>query len=71
VNFWGGVCSTYSLEAREEGSSVLVKVVDTPIEPGKACILIAQEMTVTATLRAPLGHRVVVDVTSGKTLPRQ
>ncbi|MCX4525508.1 hypothetical protein OG982_07355 [Streptomyces sp. NBC_01551] len=71
VNFWGSVCSTYALEAREQPESVLVKIIDTPNQPGKACIMLAQEMTVTATLREPLGDRKVVDATSGKPLPRQ
>lgn len=71
VNFWGGVCSTYALEAREEAGSVMVKITDTPNEPGRACIMLAQDMTVSTTLQQPLGERKVVDVTSGKPLPRQ
>ncbi|MEU2393633.1 hypothetical protein [Streptomyces sp. NPDC007369] len=71
VNFWGGVCSAYALEAREEAGSVMVRITDTPHEPGRACILIAQEMTVTATLKQPLGDRKVVDATTGKPLPHQ
>ncbi|MFF5702787.1 hypothetical protein ACFY7H_09835 [Streptomyces sp. NPDC012794] len=71
VNFWGGVCSTYTLEAREEAASVIVKITDTPHKPGQACIMLAQEMTLTATLQQPLGDRKVVDATSGKPLPRQ
>ncbi|MEU9718818.1 hypothetical protein [Streptomyces sp. NPDC047976] len=71
VNFWGGVCSTYTLEAREEAASVLVKITDTPNKPDQACIMIAQEMALTATLQQPLGDRKVVDATSGKPLPRQ
>ncbi|MEU9176897.1 hypothetical protein AB0C90_08605 [Streptomyces sp. NPDC048550] len=71
VNFWGGVCSTYALEAREEAGSVMVKITDTPNEPGRSCIMIAQDMTVSTTLQQPLGERKVVDVTSGKPLPRQ
>ncbi|MET9883884.1 hypothetical protein ABZZ20_12200 [Streptomyces sp. NPDC006430] len=71
VNFWGGVCSTYALEAREEAGSVTVRITDTPNEPGRACILLAQEMTVSATLQQPLGERKVIDATTGKPLPRQ
>ncbi|MFD0721572.1 hypothetical protein [Streptomyces globosus] len=71
VNFWGGVCSTYALEAREEAGSVTVRITDTPNDPGRACIMIAQEMSVSATLKQPLGTRAVVDATSGKPLPRQ
>ncbi|MFC9299611.1 hypothetical protein ACFTWH_29645 [Streptomyces sp. NPDC057011] len=71
VNFWGSVCSTYALEAREQPESVLVKITDTPNKPGQACIMLAQEMTVTATLQQPLGDRKVIDATTGKPLPRQ
>ncbi|MFK0253063.1 hypothetical protein [Streptomyces sp. NPDC090445] len=71
VNFWGGVCSTYALEAREEAGSVMVRITDTPNDPARACIMIAQEMTVTATLNQPLGTRKVVDATTGKPLPHQ
>ncbi|MFJ4779217.1 hypothetical protein [Streptomyces sp. NPDC088762] len=71
VNFWGSVCSTYALEAREQPDSVLVRITDTPNKPGQACIMLAQEMSVTATLQQPLGERKVVDATSGKPLPRQ
>ncbi|MFJ9340914.1 hypothetical protein ACIRP0_16690 [Streptomyces sp. NPDC101733] len=71
VDFWGGVCSTYALEAREEGGSVLVKITDTPTKPGQACIMLAQEMTVSATLGRPLAERKVVDATTGKELPRR
>ncbi|MET9610843.1 hypothetical protein ABZZ17_38135 [Streptomyces sp. NPDC006512] len=71
VNFWGGVCSSYAVEAREEGPSVLVKITDTPNKPGQACIMVAQEMAQTVTLKEPLGDRKVVDATTGKPLPRQ
>lgn len=71
VNFWGGVCSTYALEAREEAGSVTVKITDTPTKPGQACIMIAKEMSVSATLQKPLGERKVIDATSGKPLPAQ
>ncbi|MBT2478418.1 hypothetical protein [Streptomyces sp. ISL-94] len=71
VNFWGGACSTYALEAREQPESVLVKITDTPNKPGQACIMIAQEMSLTVTLQQPLGDRKVVDATTGKPLPRQ
>ncbi|MER6256888.1 hypothetical protein ABT224_36650 [Streptomyces sp. NPDC001584] len=71
VNFWGSVCSTYAVEAREEGKSVLVKITDTPNKPGQACIMLAQEMSLTVTLQQPLGDRKVLDATTGKPLPRQ
>ncbi|MFD2120673.1 hypothetical protein ACFSNO_15125 [Streptomyces cirratus] len=59
VNFWGGVCSTYAVEAREEGTDVLVKITDTPNKPGQACIMLAKEMSQTVTLNKPLGDRKV------------
>ncbi|MGW6686796.1 hypothetical protein [Streptomyces sp. NPDC054961] len=71
VNFWGGVCSTYALEAREQPESVMVKITDTPTKPGQNCVMLAQEMTVTARLQQPLGDRKVIDATTGKPLPRQ
>ncbi|MFE2171288.1 hypothetical protein ACFXB3_40420, partial [Streptomyces sp. NPDC059447] len=71
VNFWGSPCSTYALEARESAESVLVKITDTPNQPGQACIMLAQEMSATATLQQPLGSRKVLDATTGKPLPRQ
>ncbi|MER5487716.1 hypothetical protein ABT024_31505 [Streptomyces sp. NPDC002812] len=71
VNFWGGVCSTYALEVREQPESVMVKITDTPNKPGQACIMLAQEMTVTGTLQQPLGDRKVIDATTGKAVPRQ
>ncbi|MFB6812243.1 hypothetical protein [Streptomyces sp. NPDC056387] len=71
VNFWGGVCSTYALEAREEAGSVSVRITDTPNEPGRSCIMLAKDMTVSTTLGKPLGERKVIDATTGKPLPRQ
>ncbi|MEU9148205.1 hypothetical protein [Streptomyces sp. NPDC048349] len=71
VNFWGSVCSSYSASARESADSVLVKITDTPNQPGQACIMLAQEMSVTVTLEKPLGERKVVDAASGKPLPRR
>ncbi|WP_411105933.1 hypothetical protein [Streptomyces sp. cmx-4-9] len=71
VNFWGSPCSTYALEAREQDGSVLVKITDTPNQPGQACIMLAQDMTVTAELRQPLGGRKVLDATTGKPLVRR
>ncbi|WP_326591275.1 hypothetical protein [Streptomyces sp. NBC_01294] len=71
VNFWGSVCSTYAVEAREQAESVMVKITDTPNKPGQACIMLAQEMSLTVTLQQPLGDRKVLDATTGKPLPRQ
>ncbi|WP_374773627.1 hypothetical protein OG756_11875 [Streptomyces sp. NBC_01310] len=71
VNFWGSVCSSYAVEAREQAESVMVKITDTPNKPGQACIMLAQEMSLTVTLQQPLGDRKVLDATTGKPLPRQ
>ncbi|MEV7614662.1 hypothetical protein [Streptomyces sp. NPDC089799] len=70
VHFWGGVCSTYALEVRESTAAVSVRITDTPKEPGRACILIAQEMSLSATLKEPLGGRPVIDATTAKELAR-
>ncbi|MEU4357641.1 hypothetical protein [Streptomyces virginiae] len=71
VNFWGSVCSTYAVEAREQAESVLVKITDTPNKPGQACIMLAEERSLSVTLKEPLGDRKVLDATTGKPLPRQ
>ncbi|MFJ2593201.1 hypothetical protein [Streptomyces erythrochromogenes] len=71
VNFWGSVCSTYAVEAREQAESVMVKITDTPNKPGQACIMLAEEKSQTVTLKEPLGDRKVLDATTGKELPRQ
>ncbi|WP_405809874.1 hypothetical protein OG524_09880 [Streptomyces sp. NBC_01520] len=70
VTFWGGVCSTYAARATEGGTTVRVTVTESKPEPGKACILIAEEVTRTVTLDAPLGDRKVVDAVSGASVPR-
>ncbi|MFD6974814.1 hypothetical protein, partial [Streptomyces sp. NPDC059949] len=57
VHFWGSVCSTYAVEAREQAESVMVKITDTPNKPGQACIMLAEEMSLTVTLQQPLGDR--------------
>ncbi|MFE2145385.1 hypothetical protein ACFXA3_27230 [Streptomyces sp. NPDC059456] len=43
----------------------------TPNEPGRSCIMLAKDMTVSTTLGQPLGERKVIDATTGKPLPRQ
>ncbi|MEV0009560.1 hypothetical protein [Streptomyces sp. NPDC047973] len=70
VTFWGGACSTYTAAATEEGPTVRVTVTESKPEPGKACIMIAKELTRTVTLDAPLDGRKVVDASSGKAVPR-
>lgn len=70
VTFWGGVCSTYKASATEDGTRVRVTVTESRQEPGKACIMIAKELTRTVTLDAPLDGRTVVDADTGRTVPR-
>ncbi|MDF6021580.1 hypothetical protein [Streptomyces sp. JH34] len=70
VTFWGGVCSTYAARASEDGTSVRVTVTESKPDPGKACIMIAKELTRKVTLDAPLGGRKVVDAASGEAVPR-
>ncbi|MFF8292023.1 hypothetical protein ACF068_22725 [Streptomyces sp. NPDC016309] len=71
ARFWGGVCSTYTVKAEQNGSQVKLKVVEKPVEPGRVCILIAKELTGTVTLDQPLGERQVVDAASGERVPRR
>ncbi|MER5550724.1 hypothetical protein ABT001_03395 [Streptomyces sp. NPDC002793] len=70
VTFWGGVCSTYTARATEDGSAVRVTVDESKPDPGKACIMIAEEITRKVTLDAPLDGREVIDAGSGETVPR-
>ncbi|MFD3607546.1 hypothetical protein ACFWXA_05640 [Streptomyces atroolivaceus] len=70
VTFWGGVCSTYAARATEDGGTVRVTVTESKPDPGKACIMIAKELTRTVTLDAPLDGRKVVDAESGERVPR-
>ncbi|MFI6420755.1 hypothetical protein ACIBG6_25535 [Streptomyces sp. NPDC050842] len=71
VTFWGGVCSEYTVTAREDADRVTVRVKETPIDPGRACIAIAVEVTKSVTLDRPLGDRPVVDGASGEAVPRR
>ncbi|OKI96815.1 hypothetical protein AMK18_24485 [Streptomyces sp. CB01249] len=70
VTFWGGVCSTYTASAREDGDTVRVTVEEKKAEPGKVCVMIAKELTRTVTLERPLDGRKVVDEASGSLVPR-
>ncbi|MGW2473587.1 hypothetical protein [Streptomyces sp. NPDC001665] len=69
VTFWGGVCSTYTASAREDGDAVRVTVTEKK-DPGKVCVMIAKELTRTVTLERPLDGRKVVDEASGSVVPR-
>ncbi|MFF9013966.1 hypothetical protein ACF09C_13505 [Streptomyces sp. NPDC014870] len=70
VTFWGGVCSTYTATATESADRVSVRITEKPIDPDRACIAIAVEVTRTVTLERPLGGRTVVDAASGEAVPR-
>ncbi|MFD7978113.1 hypothetical protein [Streptomyces sp. NPDC059071] len=71
VTFWGGACSDYAVTAEESPRQVVVRIKETPREPGRACIMVALEITKTVTLQAPLGDRPVVDGASSQAVPRQ
>ncbi|MCT4355308.1 hypothetical protein M5362_19425 [Streptomyces sp. Je 1-79] len=70
VTFWGGVCNEYTATAAESADKVTVRVTEKPMDPGRACIAIAVEVTRTVTLQQPLGGRTVVDAPSGEPVPR-
>ncbi|MFJ8857283.1 hypothetical protein ACIRD8_02510 [Streptomyces sp. NPDC102451] len=70
VTFWGGVCSTYAARATEDGSTVRITVTESKPDPGRACIMIAKELTRTVTLDEPLDGRKVVDAGTGEPVPR-
>ncbi|QKV95404.1 hypothetical protein HUT19_29775 [Streptomyces sp. NA02950] len=69
LRFWGGVCRTYSVSAQETSKQVTVEIKSQAKHPGRACILIAKEMTKKVTLDKPLGDRKVVDKATGETVP--
>ncbi|MEU9982988.1 hypothetical protein [Streptomyces sp. NPDC050856] len=69
ARFWGGVCSTYTVRAEESAERVRLTVAEKPIEPGRACIMIAKELTASVTLDRPLGGREVVDAASDRAVP--
>ncbi|MDX3353502.1 hypothetical protein PV703_09245 [Streptomyces sp. ME01-24h] len=70
LRFWGGVCSDYAASADESGTVVEVRVRPVPKEPGKACVMLAEQFSRTVRLEAPLGDREVVDLSDGSTVPR-
>ncbi|MFJ8391929.1 hypothetical protein [Streptomyces sp. NPDC094144] len=71
VTFWGGVCSTYSASAKEDGDTVRVTVAESKPDPEKMCVKIAKKLTRTVTLDQPLGDRKVVDAGSGGEVPQK
>ncbi|MFH9488689.1 hypothetical protein ACH4LZ_04640 [Streptomyces halstedii] len=70
VRFWGGVCAAYEAHAKEDDATVRITVTESAPEPGKACVMIAKELTRTVTLDAPLDGRTVLDARTGATVPR-
>lgn len=71
VTFWGGVCHAYTAHAAEDPRQVRVRIEEKPLDPDRACILVAKEITVEVTLAAPLGDRPVVDAASDEAVPRR
>ncbi|CAM5413702.1 Membrane protein OS=Streptomyces fumanus OX=67302 GN=GCM10018772_00050 PE=4 SV=1 [Streptomyces fumanus] len=59
VTFTGGVCARYDVTADEGADEVTVTVTETS-DPGKVCVLIAEEQELTVRLAKPLGDRAVV-----------
>ena len=57
-------------KAVETPEKVTVRI-DEKSDPGRACIAIAKEITLTVTLQSPLGDRAVVDAASGQAVPRR
>jgi len=71
LRFWGGVCNTYSVSAKETSKKVTVEIESKPKRPGQACILMAKEMTKKVTLDKPVDGREVVDKATGEKVPAQ
>ncbi|MEU8518641.1 hypothetical protein [Streptomyces sp. NBC_01216] len=69
VTFWGGVCSDYTVSAGQSADSVTVGVTERPVDPGRACVAMAVEVTRTVTLDRPLAGRTVTDAASGEQVP--
>jgi hypothetical protein len=69
LRFWGGVCGDYAAQADEGGTAVKVRVTDPEPDPGRVCVALAKEQTVTVVLDRPLGGRQVVDGATGEKVP--
>ncbi|WP_413100709.1 hypothetical protein [Streptomyces sp. Inha503] len=69
LRFWGGVCNTYSVSAKETSDKVTLDLKSKPKHPGRACILIAKQLERKVTLKEPLDGRKVVDGSTGETVP--
>ncbi|GAA2443548.1 hypothetical protein [Streptomyces macrosporus] len=70
VHFWGGVCSDHTATAEESGEAVTVRISERAKDPGRACVLVAEEMTAKVTLDEPVGDRKVLDE-EGERLPEK
>ncbi|MCI0385610.1 hypothetical protein [Streptomyces sp. CNQ085] len=68
VHFWGGVCDEYRASAQESDGRVTVRITGEPREPGRACVLVAKDMTVEVELDEPVGDREILDE-EGERLP--
>ncbi|MFI9049670.1 hypothetical protein [Streptomyces sp. NPDC053427] len=71
LHFWGGVCSTYTVNAEESATTVKTLVVGKDKKPHQVCVKIAKEFTRSVTLKEPLDGRKVVDVSTGESVPKQ
>ncbi|MEV8586359.1 hypothetical protein [Streptomyces sp. NPDC051180] len=71
VTFWGGVCSTYTVTAKETPERVTVRITEAPTDPDRVCVAMAVEVTKTVSLDSPLDARPVVDAASGQPVPRR
>ncbi len=68
VHFWGGVCDDHAAEAEESAKAVTIRISGKAKDPGRACILVAKEMTAKVTLEKPVGDRKVLNE-DGERLP--
>ncbi|MFP8962635.1 hypothetical protein ACLIYP_19055 [Streptomyces nanhaiensis] len=68
VHFWGGVCDEYRASAEESAGKVTVRITGEPREPGRACVMVAKDMTVEVELDEPAGDREILDE-EGERLP--
>ncbi|MFG3283821.1 hypothetical protein [Streptomyces sp. NPDC048111] len=71
VTFWGGVCSTYTATADENGDGVRVKVTGQTTDPKKMCVALAKQQTAQVRLHESLGARTVLDADTGNELPKK
>ena len=72
VQFIGGVCVTYSLEADPAtAGAVRVTILATPKSPAvRACPMLEKQQSVSTDLGSPLDGRTVVDTLTGQAVPQ-